>query len=174
MTTQTTHPPAHTSAHSSRGAVFTDLVLEVFRLNGALLALGDHMTRDLGLTSARWQVLGALDRGPATVSQIARAMGLTRQSVQRLVDVLAGEGLLTLRDNPNHRRARLVDFTAAGRAALDAVTARQAAWANAVAATVPRADLDTTCAVIRSLRRHVEANPPPPTDEALTDEANDG
>ena len=165
MADQTTHSPAHTS----RGAAFTDLVLEVFRLNGALLAAGDRMTGDLGLTSARWQVLGALDRGPATVSQIARAMGLTRQSVQRLVDVLAGEGLVALRDNPNHRRARLVDFTAQGRAALDAVTARQAAWADTVAATVAQNDLDTAHDVIRAVRRHLEANPSPTALEAADD-----
>jgi len=166
-----TDQPRHTPAHTPQGAVFTDLVLEVFRLNGALLAFGDGMTRDLGLTSARWQVLGALDQGPATVSQIARAMGLSRQSVQRLVDVLVTEGLLTLRDNPNHRRARLVDFTAAGRAALDAVTARQAAWANAVAATVPGKDLDVARDVIRALRRQVDdtATHPVETDDAEPD-----
>ena len=42
----------------------TDLVLDVFRLNGALLASGDTLVKDLGLTSARWQVLGAIALSP--------------------------------------------------------------------------------------------------------------
>ncbi|HET8726173.1 MAG TPA: helix-turn-helix domain-containing protein, partial [Alphaproteobacteria bacterium] len=78
------------------------LVLKVFRLNGALLEAGDTLVRDTGLTSARWQVLGALAEhgAPRTVSQIARAMGLTRQSVQRVTDDLHDSGLVEFLPNP--------------------------------------------------------------------------
>ena len=41
----------------------TELVLDVFRLNGLLLAAGDHLTAGEGLTAARWQVLGS-NRAP--------------------------------------------------------------------------------------------------------------
>jgi MarR family len=71
---------------SRRRAALTILVLEVFRLNGWLLAAGNHLTRPVHQSSARWQVVGAIDHAPMTVSQIARAMGLTRQSVQRTAD----------------------------------------------------------------------------------------
>ena len=45
----------------------TDLVLEIFRLNGCLIASGDALVAKIGLTSARWQVLGAIamQAGPA-------------------------------------------------------------------------------------------------------------
>ena len=89
--------------HSPSGAAMTELVLEIFRVNGLLLAVGDRLTRELGLTSARWQVLGALADGPLTAAQIARNMGLKRQSVQRLVDVLSEQGILIFEDNPHHR-----------------------------------------------------------------------
>ena len=49
-----------TKRHTPGGEALTDLVLAVFRLNGRLLAAGDHLVSDLGLTSARWQVLGAI------------------------------------------------------------------------------------------------------------------
>ncbi|MEM9575345.1 MAG: MarR family transcriptional regulator, partial [Pseudomonadota bacterium] len=49
-----------TNKHSPAGAVMTDLVLETFRLNGRLLASGDKLVEPLGLSSARWQVLGAI------------------------------------------------------------------------------------------------------------------
>src|SRR5271156_2611535 len=101
--------------------LFTELLIEVFRLNGQLLASGDRLTADLGLTSARWQVLGAIDQEVATVSQIARLMGLQRQSVQRLVDILTGDGIVECLPNPSHRRAKLVRVTASGRRILDAL-----------------------------------------------------
>ena len=42
----------------------TDVIIGVFRLNGALLVCGDALVADLGLTSARWQVLGAIALSP--------------------------------------------------------------------------------------------------------------
>jgi DNA-binding MarR family transcriptional regulator len=101
--------------YTSRGKAFTDLVLLVFRVNGDLIQWGDKMTQPLGLTSARWQVMGVLDDGPATVSAIARRMGLQRQSVQRTADLLEQDGLVTYTENPDHKTARLVMFTNEGR-----------------------------------------------------------
>ena len=51
--------------HSPGGEALTDLVLAVFRLNGRLLTAGDRLVSDLGLTSARWQVLGAIALAPS-------------------------------------------------------------------------------------------------------------
>ena len=114
----------------------TGLILEVFRLNGDLLAAGDALVGDLGLTSARWQVLGAIALSPVPlpVAHLARNMGLTRQAVQRLVDEMRGDGLVSLTANPHHRRAMLVVMTAEGRAAYQAALARQEGWATTLAA----------------------------------------
>jgi len=143
------------SLRTAAGDAVTDLVLEVFRLNGALLAAGDAMTRDLGLTSARWQVLGALEQTPMTVSQVAREMGLTRQSVQRLANELVADGLLAQSDNPQHKRAPLLQLTALGRRRLATVNARQAGWADALAAAVPAAEIHTATTALQALRGHV-------------------
>src|SRR6516225_7846228 len=91
----------------------TDLILDVFRLNGALLASGDALVGDLGLTSARWQVLGAIALSPVPlpVAHLARNMGLTRQAVQRSVDEMRDDGLVGLDPNPHHKRAMLVAMT---------------------------------------------------------------
>jgi DNA-binding MarR family transcriptional regulator len=141
---------------SGAGTALTDLVLEVFRLNGRLLATGDQMTRPVRQTSARWQVLGAIDREPRTVSQIARVMGLTRQSVQRTADRLRTEGLVTYVDNPAHRRAKLVRLTARGRSVLDWITRRQVAWANELGAELGEAELRRTLRVIHAFREILE------------------
>jgi DNA-binding MarR family transcriptional regulator len=119
--------------HTPAGAALTELVLTVFRVNGRLLDAGDRMTKGLGLTSARWQVMGALADGPLTAAQIARDMGLQRQSVQRLVDLLGEEGVVEFAPNPNHRRAKLVRMTDAGRRAYDRLGRIQARWANELA-----------------------------------------
>ncbi len=121
--------------HSPLGRQVTDLILETFRLNGALLAAGDALVADLGLTSARWQVLGAvaLEGQALTVPQIARRMGLSRQAVQRVANDLQGEGLVAWADNPDHKRAKLVLLTRAGQKAYAEADARQIAWSNGLA-----------------------------------------
>jgi DNA-binding MarR family transcriptional regulator len=86
----------------------------------------------VGLTSARWQVLGALEAGPLPAAEIARRMGLKRQSVQRLVDVLAEEGIVAFEDNPLHRRAKLVRTTDEGSRRYARVTEIQREWAARV------------------------------------------
>ncbi|MFZ5736805.1 MAG: MarR family winged helix-turn-helix transcriptional regulator [Pseudomonadota bacterium] len=92
------------------------LVLEVFRLNGALIRFGDALVKPLGLTSARWQVLGSVahGRGTFSVARLADNMGLARQSVQRIVDELADAGLVGFAPNPAHKRAKLVALTPRG------------------------------------------------------------
>jgi DNA-binding MarR family transcriptional regulator len=142
----------------SRVEAATALILEVFRLNGALLAAGDGLTRDLGLTSARWQVLGAvaLAGRPLTVAAAAREMGLTRQAVRRLVTELAADGFVTLAPNPDHRRAALVMLTEAGQRAYAAAQERQADWAERIAAGCAPAALSETTTLLRRLRAALE------------------
>lgn len=131
----------------------TTLILEVFRLNGSLIATGDGLVEDLGLTSARWQVLGALalSSSPQTVADVARTMGLARQSVQRLANDLMREGLLSPEDNPRHTRAPLMQLTERGRATYAAATKRQVVWANELARGIPGAELETAGRILRML-----------------------
>ncbi len=139
---------------SPSGDAMTELILDVFRLNGLLLAAGDRLTKDLGLTSARWQVLGALAaaKEPLTVAQIARNMGLVRQSVQRLVDVLAEEGILAFEDNPNHRRAKLVCMTEVGRHKFDQISQKQVRWANELSQGFEVEELSAAVALLREIQ----------------------
>jgi DNA-binding MarR family transcriptional regulator len=137
-------------------AAVTTLILEIFQLNGRLLAAGDRLVAPLGLTSARWQVLGAIDAGPLPVSAIARAMGLARQSVQRTVDLLIRDGLVETRPNPGHKRAYLVALTPLGRDRLDTVTALQREWAAELTAGMDAACLARGGDLLKALRRRLE------------------
>ena len=127
-------------AGGDRGAV-TELIMRTFQLNGIFLTVGESLSRPAGLTSARWQVLGAVLRSPLSVAGIARHMGLTRQSVQRIANVLVDDGLAAYLDNPAHRRAKLLTPTDAGRAAIRRIAPTQHAWAQALTDRVGEAQL---------------------------------
>ena len=128
---------------------FTQLILETFRFNGQLLAAGDRLIKDLGLSSALWQVLGAIEESPLTVAQIARNMGLTRQSVRRTANVLREKGFVEFQENPNHRRAKLVVPVKQGRNVLDQVTKLQIDWSNSVSKGLGANKINTVTQTMR-------------------------
>lgn len=144
--------------HTAAGAALTELILETFRLNGRLLEAGDALVRDAGLTSARWQVLGAIVASPAPlpVAHIARNMGLTRQAVQRLANEMAREGLVRFAPNPHHERAKLVLLTEAGTRAVAEAGARQGPWVNTLAKGLSAAEIADASRVLRALRDRLE------------------
>ncbi|HET7853627.1 MAG TPA: MarR family transcriptional regulator [Candidatus Methylomirabilis sp.] len=143
-------------AHTAVGKAVTELILETFRFNGRLLAVGDDMTRDLGLSSARWQVLGAIADGPLPVSYIARNMGLTRQSVQRVADILAEEGIVEFAENLHHQRAKLVKLTKRGEEVYGKITRRQINWSNQLAKGLSVRELNKAVQLMETLRKSLE------------------
>jgi DNA-binding MarR family transcriptional regulator len=150
--------PSTDPDHTSEGASLTELILEVFKLNGRLLSAGDQLVASLGLTSARWQVLGAIAfaGSPQPVANIARNMGLTRQAVQRVVNELEAEGFLSFAPNPHHQRAKLVVLSKSGAKAFQAAAKRQAPWANQLARQIPGRDIRTALGVIREIATRLE------------------
>ncbi len=139
----------------TKADAITDLILETFRLNGRLLVAGDALVADVGLTSARWQVLGAIALSPVPlpVAHIARNMGLTRQAVQRVVNEIEHDGLVRFEPNAHHRRAKLVLLTARGKAAYDAATERQGPWANKLSEGLRTEQIKAATATLRVIRQ---------------------
>ena len=139
--------------HSPKRKLFIDLVLSLFRLNGLLVAEGDRMAESLGLTSARWKVIGvvALANSGVTVPGIARALGQSRQAVQRITDVMAEDGLLRYQKNPDHKRSVLVCLTDNGQEVYSALRAVQDPWAIESTENVPVEELETALQLVRRL-----------------------
>lgn len=135
------------------------LVLDVFRLNGDLLTFGDALVGDLGLSSARWQVLGAvaLSPVPLPVAHVARNMGLSRQAVQRVVNEMRADGLVRLDPNPHHRRAGLVAMTERGKAAYDSAMRREARWAEVVTDGFNPDDIEAAARTLRALQQRLDS-----------------
>lgn len=142
--------------YTPAGRSYTELVLEVFRWHGRLIAFGDGLSKPFGLTAARWQILGAIDDAPLSVAQIGRRMGITRQNAQRLADALAEDGLVRYAPNPDHRRAKLVCMTDAGRKAFDQVMRRQTVWANRMGSKASSAELGTALKVIKAFHADMQ------------------
>jgi len=136
----------------------TELILETFRLNGRLLETGDELVRHLGLTSARWQVLGAIEASPVplSVAHIARNMGLSRQAVQRLANEMEKCGLVRFAPNPHHERAKFVLMTDRGKTAFRSAMTKQQRWAEGLAEGLSSHSIGDATRMLRQLRRKLE------------------
>ncbi|MFJ2771334.1 MarR family winged helix-turn-helix transcriptional regulator [Streptomyces sp. NPDC087300] len=130
--------------------------LTVFRLNGQFLGKSEELARPAGLTAAWWQVLGAVLREPLPVAGIARAMGITRQSVQRVADLLVRDGLAAYVPNPAHRRAKLLRPTDEGRAAVARIDPGHAELAERLAGLLGEAEFDETARVLERLSKALD------------------
>jgi DNA-binding MarR family transcriptional regulator len=148
------------SKRTPAGTALTTLILDLFSLNNRLLAAGDRLVAKLGLTSARWQVLGtivAADR-PQPVAWLARDMGANRQNVQRIVNDLEKDGLIAFEPNPHHRRAQLVVLTNKGKQTFEVAMRLQAPWINELSEGLRVKDIETTRSVMSALRSKLQGN----------------
>lgn len=139
--------------HSPKRVLFLDLVLSLFRLNSLLIAEGDAMTEKLGLTHARWKVIGAiaLSSSGLTVPGIARVLGQSRQAVQRITDVMVEDGLLIYVPNPKHKRSLLVTLSEEGKHIYNMLRDVQDPWAIEITEDIPIEELESGLRLVRRL-----------------------
>jgi DNA-binding MarR family transcriptional regulator len=142
---------------TAAGAALTELVLETFRLNGRLLEAAQGLAAEGGITAAWWQVLGGVLDEPRSVAGVARRMGLTRQAVQRIADVLVARGLAEYRPNPAHRRAKLLACTEAGYWAIRRIALVAHPWGDRIGGQVGAAELKRATATMRRLVEALES-----------------
>jgi DNA-binding MarR family transcriptional regulator len=147
-------PPPHTEA----GELLTDVILTTLRLSGRLMEVAQRLAAEGGLTAAWWQVLGGVLDEPRTVAEIGRRMGMTRQGVQRIADLLVRHGLAEYRPNPAHRRAKLVGCTEAGYWAIRQIALAQVPWANRIGAEVGAGNLRNVLATMHRVLAALEAD----------------
>jgi DNA-binding MarR family transcriptional regulator len=148
----------------ARQGLLSRSALGVFRLNGQFLAVAEELAKPSGLTAAWWQVLGAVLGEPLPVAGIARAMGITRQSVQRIADLLVERGLAEYRPNPAHRRAKLLAPTEEGRAAIARIDPGHAAFADRLAEALGEAELADAVRVLERLSKVLDTLATPVTE----------
>ena len=136
---------------------FTAAILQVFRTNGQMIAWGDKFSAPFGLTSARWQMLGALalSSTPLTAPQVAIHMGVTRQGAQKQLNLLLDEGLVKKQPNPYHKRSPFYQLTAAGQVLYQRVAKDWSDHAEQISQAFSADELATTINVLQRINeRH--------------------
>ncbi|MDB0573938.1 MarR family transcriptional regulator [Ralstonia solanacearum] len=136
----------------------TELILTLFRANSVVMTWGDRIVGPLGLTSARWQILGAMvaaDR-PQPVAWYARDLSANRQNIQRIVNDLERDGLVVFQPNPHHRRAQLVALTDKGKETFDAAIRRYNPLINKISKKFTIKDVQTAHQIVAELRNTIE------------------
>jgi DNA-binding MarR family transcriptional regulator len=150
------------------GEVLTDLILTTFRLNGRLMDVAQDMAGKGGITAAWWQVLGGVLDKPRSVAEIGRLMGMTRQGVQRVADLLVAQQLAEYRPNPAHQRAKLLACTEAGYWAIRRIGLVQRPFADRIGAEVGADQLRAALTIMRHLVDVLEADQLAQNDELTT------
>ena len=140
----------------------TELTLAVFRLNGVLLHWGDKLVASFGLTSARWQMLGAIALAdtPPTAPQVGGVMGITRQGAQKQLNLLTEQGLVKSHPNPANQRSPFYALTPEGWARYHKADALWAAQAAELAPLIPVSNTNTAARTLESMLRALQTVPP--------------
>jgi DNA-binding MarR family transcriptional regulator len=149
-------PPSRTEG----GRLLTELIIASFRLHGRLMDVAQRLATQGEITAAWWQVLGGVLDEPRTVADIGRRMGMSRQGVQRVADLLVEAGLAEYRPNPTHRRAKLLACTEDGYWAVRRISLAQVPWANRIAGAVGTAEIGAALATVQRLAAALEADEP--------------
>ncbi len=131
----------------------TALVVAIFRANGTMIQWGDQFVAPFGLTSARWQMLGALALAeePLSSPRIAKSMGVTRQGAQKQLNLLLDEGLIERLPNPSNIRSPLYRLSEVGQGRYKGVEAGWEKHAGALRQYLDVQDLDVSIKVLTAL-----------------------
>jgi DNA-binding MarR family transcriptional regulator len=136
---------------------WSNFALSIFKLNGLIMQIGEGIARPIGQSSARWQVLGRAFE-PQTVANMARDMGHARQSVQRIADVLAKEGLVSYKTHPTDRRTKLLGLTPRGMKVLTDIYMRQLEWSQGIMTKLNSDQLTEVTHALQGIGQTLEAD----------------
>jgi len=115
--------------------------------------------REHGLTVGMRAVLEVVtEDGPLTAPNIARALDVSRQAAQRLVNELLASGHVDTAANPDHQRSQLIRVTAYGADAFAAIRAAEMEQLAALAPEVSTSDLQTALEVLSAVARDIRHN----------------
>jgi DNA-binding MarR family transcriptional regulator len=125
-----THPLAYDPVEASRErwiqqgwndtAAGMAAVVSVMRAEQIFLNRAATILRPLGLTFARYQVLGMLRwTGPMTLGAVGHRLWITPATVTSAIDRLEGAALCRRASHPTDARATLVEITTKGRRLFD-------------------------------------------------------
>lgn len=130
------------------------LALEIFKTNGQLVRWGDDFTSQFGISSAKWQVLGAVAMAdqPLSSPQIAYEMGVSRQGAQKQLNALMAEELIEPIANPHNKRSPLYQTTEGGQKLFDQISQKWIAHTQELSSKLQDYDLEQALQLLHTIR----------------------
>jgi DNA-binding MarR family transcriptional regulator len=114
------------------------------------------MTARFGQTTAEWGLLRSLDeKGPMTVAALARSRPVARQWIQKLANQLEKQRLIEFVDNPDHKRAKLMRITPAGRKLLQRIGGAFDQWTGEMKKDFDERAVRVALKLLRKLRERL-------------------
>lgn len=139
-------------AHTPAEDLLYGVIRRLWPLHRRVVRAVERELTGTGLTAGEHALLDALhSEGPRTVPQLARAMDLDRQPVQRWVNHAVELGLAVTAPNPAHRRSSLIQLTTEGAAAIRGIQRFESAGLHRRLADLPAEDLRTALHVLDRL-----------------------
>jgi len=133
-----------------------ELFREVFALRDALAGVMDQVHEQTGLSTPKRRALNTLQQGgPATMPDMAHALGVSRQFMRAVCNELLAEGQAEFVDNPRHKRSKLVILTEQGRAALERAQGLENKLIEGAVSDVPPERVDQARELLVRLRERV-------------------
>jgi DNA-binding MarR family transcriptional regulator len=124
-----------------------------------LKTLGDELHADLRLNSSLRAILeAASEEGNRTVPQIAAAKSVSRQHIQKHVDMLIASKHIELRPNPSHKRSPFVVLTKRGATAFAEMKRREGRIVSELLAQTDIAQLPRTVAQLQDFTEALKAH----------------
>jgi DNA-binding MarR family transcriptional regulator len=124
----------------------------------------DGQAKGDGMTMPGLRLIERLHcQGPAMMRTLADELGLSPRNVTALVDVLETDGMVARRPHPTDRRATIVELTAHGVEAADALIGPRIRMMSAVFDVLDADERAQLAGLIRRLRVAIAADLPPGT-----------
>ncbi len=118
-----------------------------------MVQAAERLHGDVPVTLGMRAVLEVVARnGPMAVPEIARSRHVTRQHIQSLVNDLRELRLVSLDDNPAHRRSALVRLTPDGQKTIDHMKRRERRFFDGLELKASQGDLRRAAAILRAVR----------------------
>jgi DNA-binding MarR family transcriptional regulator len=122
--------------------------------NHALFKDFEAVVREAGLGSLEWRVLATLSgQAPMPVGQLAQEVLSQQPTVTKLVQRLAAQGWVELRDDPADQRRTLVQITATGQRLITPLIEQSREHEARVLADLDEADVRRLKRQLRQLAR---------------------
>ena len=142
-------------------ADFQLLFGNIIRINGAFLEVAEKIcSNDELITVPIWRVIAVIRINPMTVPEVAKYLGIKRQSVQSTVNQMKRRGLINLRKNPNHKTSPLVILTKKGNEKVDDIFKYQKKLTEVFikGTDITMKDVVSSREFLRALRENSEKN----------------